>query len=156
MARVLPSMPVEVTFQKSAYRKHLPPWVAVKGRTRIVGSHLGCTARHLPHDIVTLVVERELGIADGFFGTVAAGGTFRSMRKRRHAAGKAVIAANRPGLDRAEHAVNEAWCAWRAGRPTPCKSALDAADAAWAAVPPGGTFTLTWTLPVKAVRRSRR
>ena len=100
---------VEVTFHKAAHRRDFPPWVARKGKSRIVGSHLGSDPRHLPHDIVTLVIERQLGLVDGFFGTVEAGGTFRSMRKRRHAAGKAAIAANRPGLGRAEHLVNETW-----------------------------------------------
>lgn len=66
------------------------------------------------------------------------------MRKRRHAAGKSAIAANRPGLARAEHLVNETWSAWRAGRPTPCTAALDATAEAWAAIPPGGTMTLAW------------
>jgi hypothetical protein len=118
--------------------------VATKGKSRIVGSHLGSDPRHLPHDIVTLVIEHELGLVDGFFGTVAAGGTFRSMRKRRHAAGKAAIAANRPGLARAEHLVNEIWSAWQAGRPTPCTAALDAAAEAWAAIAAGGTMKLAW------------
>lgn len=105
---------MEVTFQKAAHGRDFPPWVATKGKSRIVGSHLGSDRRHLPHDIVTLVIERDLGVVDGFFGTVAAGDTFRSMRKWRHAAGKAAIAANRPGLARAEHLVNETWSAWQA------------------------------------------
>lgn len=140
----VPSVSVEVTFQKAADGRDFPPWVATKGKSRIVGSHLGSDPRHLPHDIVTLVIERQLGLVDGFFGTVEAGGTFRSMRKRRHAAGKAAIAANRPGLGRAEHLVNETWAAWQAGQPTACTEALDAAAEAWAALPPGGTMTLAW------------
>jgi hypothetical protein len=133
-----------VTFRKALHRQDFPPWVATRGRTRIVGSGLGSDPRHLPHDIVTLVVERELGITDGFFGTVAAGGTFRSMRKRRHAAGKAVIARNRPGLTRAEVAVNTVRMEWLAGRPTSSSAALDAALHAWRAVPGGGTVSFEW------------
>lgn len=140
----VPSVAVEVTFQKAAHGRDFPPWVARRGKSLIVGSHLGSDPRHLPHDIVTFVIERELGLVDGFFGTVEAGGTFRSMRKRRHAVGKAAIAANRPGLVRAEHLVNETWAAWQAGRSTVCTAALDAAAEAWAAVPPGGTVTLAW------------
>jgi len=135
---------VEVTFQKASHSRDFPPWVAKNGKSRIVGSHLGSDPRHLPHDIVTFVIERELGITDGFFGTVEAGGTFRSMRKRRHAAGKAAIAANRPGLGRAEQVVNETAAAWQAGRPTACTAALDEVAKAWAAVSPGGTLTLAW------------
>src|SRR5206468_3650450 len=115
-----------------------------KGKTRIEGSHLGSDPRHLPHDIVTLVVERELGLTDGFFGTVAAGGTFRSMRKRRHAAGKAAIAKNRPGIRSAEGLVGRTWSAWLAGQPTPCSETLDAALDAWRALAPGDTLTLHW------------
>jgi hypothetical protein len=138
---------VEVTFQKAVDRKHLVRWVARRGKARIVGSILGCDPRQLPHDVVTLVVERELAIADGFFGTVAAGGTFRSMGGRRHADGKAAIARNRPGLLRAERVVHAEWTAWLAGGSSRCAAALDAADAAWREVPPGGTLTLRWALP---------
>jgi len=147
---------VEVTFKKAAERKDFPVWVATNGKARINGSHLGSDPRHLPHDIVTLVVERELGITDGFFGTVAAGGTFRSMAKRRHAAGRAVIARNRSGLQNAEHVVNRVWGDWRSGRPTPCTAALDAALAAWRAVPRGGTLTLTWPAAPASRKRPRR
>jgi hypothetical protein len=135
---------VEVTFTKAVDTKHLVPWVARNGKARIVGSILGCDPRALPHDVVTLVVERELGIDDGFFATVAAGGTFRSMAKRRHAHGKAAIARNRTGLLRAEHAVHREWAAWLGGHPSRCTAALDAARAAWQALPPGGTLALTW------------
>jgi len=135
---------MEVTFHKAPDGKHLVAWSATKGKTRIPGSTMGCDPRQLPHDIVTLVVERELGVFDGFFGTVEAGGTFRSMAKPRKPAGKAVIAQNRPGLQRAEHLVHRMWDDWRAGRESECSAALDAADQAWRAVPPGGDLTLTW------------
>jgi hypothetical protein len=135
---------VEVTFTKAVDRKHLVPWVARNGTARIEGSILGCLPPHLPHDVATLVVERELGIDDGFFATVAAGGTFRSMAKRRHAQGKAVIARNRSGVLAADRLVHGEWAAWLAGQPCSCASALDAAEAAWRALPPGGTLTLTF------------
>jgi hypothetical protein len=145
---------MEVTFRKAADRKHFPIWTATKGKTHIAGSILGCDPRHLPHDIVTLVVERELGMTDGFFATVEAGGTFRSMAKRRHADGKAAIARNRPGLRRAEHRVHTIWGDWLAGRDTPCNDALDVALEAWRAVQPGGELTLTWPTAIR--RRSTR
>jgi hypothetical protein len=139
---------VEVTFRKAAHRKDFPVWVAKNGKSTIRGAGLGSDPRHLPHDIVTLVVERELGLAHGFFGTVAAGGTFRSMDKRRHADGKAAIARNRPSLDEAERLVNREWSAWLANDQPRCAGALDAALAAWRAVPPGGELTLQW-LPAR-------
>src|SRR3954464_3045723 len=114
---------MEVTFRKADNDEHVVVWNATKGKTRIPGSILGCDPRHLPHDIVTLVVERELGIGDGFFATVEAGGAFRSMAKSRKPAGKAAIARNRPGLGRAEHLVHQMWDGWLAGRDTPCNAA---------------------------------
>jgi hypothetical protein len=135
---------MQVTFTKASHRKDTPPWVAVKGKSRIVGSHLGADPRHLGHDIVTLVVERELRIDDGFFASVAGGGTFRSMRKRRTSAGKAAIARNRAGINEAEQVVHRHWDAWLKGEPTPCAASLEAAWVAWQAVPAGGTITLDW------------
>jgi len=113
---------VEVSFYRAINVKDRRPWVARVRKMRVDGSILGSSVgNELPHDLVTFVVERELGVVDGFFATVAAGGTFRSMAKKRHGAGKAVIARNRPGLDRAERLVHEHWDAWRQDRPTPCQ-----------------------------------
>jgi RimJ/RimL family protein N-acetyltransferase len=52
--------------------------------------HGGVAGRRLPHDIVHLVVERELRIGDGIWGAIAAGVVFSSMthvsgRRRPHA-----------------------------------------------------------------------
>ena len=151
---------MRVTFTKAGDRKDFRVWVATVGRRRIEGAGLGSDPRHLPHDIVTLVIERELGITDGFFGTVAAGGTFRSMLKRRSTAGRAVIARNRAGLTVAEHTVNDVSRKWRAGTDTTCNEALDRTYAAWMALPPGGRLTLEWlpsaAHPAKTRVRHRR
>jgi hypothetical protein len=40
----------------------------------------GTAGRRLPHDVMHLVVERELGIRDGIWGGIAAGVVFDSMR----------------------------------------------------------------------------
>ena len=147
---------MHVAFTKPAHPRDFPVWVATKGKTRIEGSILWGDPTSLPHDVFTFVIENELAIDDGFFGTVFAGGTFRSMHKRRHNAGKAVIAANRPGLNRAEWAVNQHAEDWLAGRPTPCAPALDRALSAWRATSPGATLTLPWTTPVPGRERKRR
>jgi hypothetical protein len=132
-------------------------WVARLGERRIEGSHLGSDDRHLGHDIVTLVVERELGIRDGFFGTVAAGGVFRSMARRQKPSRRTAIADNRAAIDRAEHLVHRHWDAWLHGRPTTCATALDDALEQWMAVEPGGTLTLDFLdLPVHPARPDRR
>ena len=59
---------MDVTFQKPADGRHFPAWVARKGRSRISGSIVvsDTRPRRRPHDIVTLVVERQLGLTDGF------------------------------------------------------------------------------------------
>ena len=140
---------VEVTFTKAAHRKDFPIWVAQAGKRRINGAGLGSDPRHLPHDIVTFVIEKQLGFKDGFFGTVAAGGTFRSMAKRKNKPGRAVIARHVPALTAAEHMVNQTWSDWLAKRDTPCNDALDRAYAEWRSLPPGGHVTLQW-LPTPA------
>src|SRR5207237_10820605 len=114
-----------VILTKKGDAKHFPNWVAILGKRRIEGSHLGSDPRHLPHDIVTLVVERELGMRDGFFGTVAAGGVFKSMPRPQKPSRRTAIARNRAALQQAEHTVNQHWGDWLAGRPTPCSRALD-------------------------------
>jgi len=140
-----PTVPaVEVTFRKAVGPRDYPPWVARRHKSRIVGSGQGSDPRHLPQDIVTFVVERELGIKDGFFATVAAGGTFRSMSKKRTRDGKDAIANDRSGLGRAEHIVNRVWSDWKAGVPTPCCAILTEMEERWMALPPGGELSLVW------------
>jgi hypothetical protein len=148
---------VEVTFYKAIDAKDRRPWRAQVGKMRVEGSILGSAfGDHLPHDLVTFVVERELGIADGFFGTVAAGGTFRSMAKKRHRHGKSVIARNRTALDRAEQVVHGHWDAWRQVRETPCAEAFDRVQAEWRSCPPGTELTLSWDLTVTGAPAKRR
>lgn len=62
-----------------------------------------------PHDVIHFVVEQTLGLHRGFWGTVAAGGRFRSMkviggRQAPHAdaRSKTLIKSNQPFLDEAE------------------------------------------------------
>ncbi len=63
----------------------------------------------LPHDVVHFVVERALGIGNGFWGSVAAGAVFTSMshvsgRRRPHAAetSKAIKREHRADIGHAE------------------------------------------------------
>jgi hypothetical protein len=143
-------------FTKMRDAKHFPNWVAEIGKRRIEGSGLGSDPRHLPHDIVTLVVERELGIRDGFFGTVAAGGVFKSMARKQKPSRRTAIARNRPALGAAEYTVNVHWSKWLKGEPTECKEVLDAAYEQWMAVEPGGTLTLEFLAMPAHPARSRR
>jgi hypothetical protein len=109
-----------------------------------------------PHDLVTFVVERELGLAGGFFNLTAHGATFRSHGRRRTRPGRDLILANRSALDDAERTVHAHEDAWAAGRPTPAGSELAAAADRWRALAPGESFELDWPrLPLTA-RPSRR
>jgi hypothetical protein len=135
---------VIVTFTKPLDLRHFPVWVAANGKCRIQGASMGCHDPRLPHDIVTLVIERELGIRDGFFDTVASGGTFKSMGKRRNTFGRGVIARNRLALQRSEHLVHRTLSEWQTGIRNAATEALDAAEAAWGAVAPGATLSLEW------------
>jgi hypothetical protein len=113
-------------------------------------------ATGLPHDLVTFVVERELGLNGGFFNLTAHGGIFRSSRRRFTRPGRALIAAHRADLDEAERTVNTTANAWRAGRPTP---ALDAAAEEWSGLAVGESIELTWLtlpLPGSSAQRGRR
>jgi hypothetical protein len=127
----------------------------------------------IPHDLAHYVVERELGLQNGFWGSVAAGALFEGMkilagRQRPHAAerSRAVLAAHRQGIGVAEVLVDAALRAVR-GRslddaPLPIASplvrtradlktliarlrpALDSMCSCWLTVPSGGTFAVVW------------
>lgn len=77
-----------------------------------------------PHDLVHFVVERDLGLANGFWGTVAAGGIFGSMgpvagKRPFHADAKAaaLIKANQDDLNDAELLVGAFTDALETGLP---------------------------------------
>ncbi len=59
-------------------------------------------------------------------------------------------------LDRAERIVHGHWDAWRQGRPTPCATAFERAQAGWRACPPGTDLTLSWDLVVSGAPKKRR
>jgi hypothetical protein len=74
------------------HRRNFPLLIARKASLAFVGSDQGTDPGQLPHDIMTLVVERELCLADGFFGTVEAGG-IRDTRSSPRAAGASLARA---------------------------------------------------------------
>jgi hypothetical protein len=142
-----------VRFQKGANGCRVEAWRRT-GKPFPVSTMGGATG--LPHDLVTFVVERELGLNGGFFNLTAHGAIFPSSRRRFTRPGRALIAAHRADLDAAERTVNTTADAWRAGRPTP---ALDAAAAAWSGLAVGESIELTWPtlpLPGSPARRGRR
>jgi hypothetical protein len=106
-------------------------------------SHMGGASR-LPHDLATFVVERELGLAGGFFNLTAHGAVFRSSGRKETRPGRDVIRAHRTALDAAEEQVNAAVGAWKAGAGGPVPDVLTAADRAWAELAEGGGIELVW------------
>ena len=126
----------------------------------------------LPHDLVHFIVERTLGLKDGFWGTVAAGGKFPSMtvvggRQPPHAdeRSRALMKANRHPLNEAEVVVGMFQRAMlepeHVGRKTIHRLATrgrpvarDAIDRTWSALgtlgrqwrdlPVGGEIVLDW------------
>ena len=127
----------------------------------------------IPHDLAHYVIELELGLQDGFWGSVAAGALFEGMhilsgRQRPHAAerSRAVLAAHRQGIGVSEVLVDAVLREVRGGSLDdallPIDSplvrtrtdlatlvarlypALDTMCARWQALPLGGTLCVVW------------
>jgi hypothetical protein len=119
-----------------------------------------------PHDLVHLLVEQHLGVADGIFGCIADGVVWESMR---HVSGRRpphwAERSARLQRERAEslraaeylaHVVHRLSCGEpilpgdpdRSGQPLPrlhdAAASLAAATARWAALRPGERWTLSW------------
>lgn len=120
-------------------------WAAVrsKGR-RVPGSPMALGRGDLPHDLSQMVVEAVLGLDRGFWGSVAAGATFRSTGRKRTGPGRAVIAANKDGLDAAEVVANDHVGRWHRGEPTECAAALDAMAQRWRTLGDGEGLVVDW------------
>lgn len=100
----------------------------------------------IPHDLGHLVAESHLGIADGFWGLLARGATFKRGTDRRPTRrGRALVATHRAALHAAEQIGNGHHWAWVMGRSTPVGAAFDRVAERWAEVPDdGGTLTVSW------------
>jgi hypothetical protein len=134
---------VKVTFVKVDDGR-LCRWDAVRGkRTKVPGPTMA-SGRTLPHDLSTFVVEAELELAHGFWGCVAEGATFRSLRRRRTKEGRNVVRAHVADLDAAEVVVGAEVRAWqRGGRPRTAP-ALDAMLARWRTLPADVPLEVRW------------
>ena len=135
---------MQVTFRK-LIEKRVSTWIAVRGkRTRVPGSTMALGRGELPHDLVQMIVEGTVGIADGFWGSIAAGATFKSTGRKRTRPGRAVIAANREAIVAAEQIVGEHHRRWKAGEPTPTAPHFDAINKRWASLGDGEALTVAW------------
>jgi hypothetical protein len=120
-----------------AWRAHVPKRRPFEGTTMASGPTL-------PHDLAQFVAESTLGLPHGFWGLLAAGATFESVRRRRTRPGRQLIRANHAALMATEHLVNGHVAAWRAHAPTPLGPALDAMLARWRALPVGAELRVEW------------
>lgn len=135
---------MRVTFRKLVDQR-LTTWDALRGkRTRVPGATMALGRGGLPHDLIQFVVEGTLSLDRGFWGSVAAGATFKSTGRKRTRAGRAVIARNRKELDTAEHIVNEHYLRWKLGQPTPVAARLDEMARRWEVLADRGELTLEW------------
>lgn len=135
---------MEVTFYKLAERR-ISAWEAVRGkRTRIPGSTMALGRGGLPHDLQQMIVEAELAIVDGFWGSIADGATFNSTGRRRTKPGRDVIRRNKDGLDRSERVAGDHVRRWTVGEPTPTAASLDRFDAIWRSLDDGEGLVVTW------------
>lgn len=138
----------------------------------------------LPHDLAHYVIEQELGLQDGFWGSVAAGALFKGMkllagRQRPHAAERSrqVLATHRQGIGVSELLVDAGLRAVTGRRledaPLPIDSplvrtradlnrlvaqmrpALDQICARWQTIALGGTLQMVWSDPdLRTARRT--
>jgi hypothetical protein len=148
---------VRVTFRKNESGQC--DWEAVRARrTRVPGCCMGGRVRegYLPHDLAGFLIEGRLGLRHGFWGLIAEGATFNSMRKRRTREGRAVIAEHRAELDAAEARVHAEEHLLEHGGDSPLRPEWDAMVARWAALPDGGTLELEWPLPTGPLRSGDR
>jgi hypothetical protein len=131
-------------------------WEAVRGkRTRIPGTVMAAQ-RNLPHDLLQFVVEAACGIEDGFWGLLARGATFKSTGRKATRPGRALIAAHRSGLVKAEALVGLHSRAWIAGEHSPVTEALDQTRDRWDHLGQESRLVFEWPSPVGTVRTGVR
>jgi hypothetical protein len=136
---------VRVTFVKLEIKgRTLCRWDADRGKRRLVpGSTMG-TGKDLPHDLAQYVIEAGAGYANGFWGLVAKGATFKSTGRRRTKPGRALIADHRQDLDGSERLAGFYLGLWKAKHADAVTHALDLALAQWRALRPGEALVFAW------------
>jgi len=109
----------------------------------------------IPHDLATYVIEAALGISHGFWGCIAEGATFGSLRRKRTPQGRAVIARHEAELQAAEVLVNATYFGWRQGEPSPANDDLDAMLARWRALTESEELVVEWPASTRTRQKVR-
>ena len=129
-------------------------WDAVRGaRIRVPGTYMAAGA-DVPHDLLQYVAEAATGYRHGFWGLVADGATFKSTGRKRTRPGRALIAAHRDDLQRAEALPERHRTAWKAGERTPVTTAIETAFHQWRALDAGEVLVFEWPSPEGIVHRT--
>ncbi|MBI5087809.1 MAG: hypothetical protein HZB15_02770 [Actinobacteria bacterium] len=134
---------MEVRFRKGKDGRTCS-WVAIRPPRSQVPGPTTAAGGDVPHDLATFVIEDALRIEHGFWGCVADGATFRSLRRTRTQPGREVIRRHADELDDAERRVNEIYFAWRDGRSTPVDEVLDRTLDEWRRLPEAGELVRVW------------
>lgn len=130
-----------------AYEGRLCGWTAEPPHRRPFQGSTMAAGRGLPHDLMQFMVERALDIRDGFWGLLANGAWFKSVPGRRPTPqGRAIVRAHLAALMSVEGIVNGHWLAWKQGKATALKPALDAMSARWLALKEGDRLVLEWPI----------
>jgi hypothetical protein len=139
-------MTMQVEFYKAGDGR-LCGWVAAPPKRRPFQGATMAAGRDLPHDLAQFVIERELGLREGFWGLLAHGAWFASVPGRRPTtAGRALVRTHRDALAAAEKVVNAHYFAWRRGAPTPVAGAIETMLARWRALAEGERLVLEWSV----------
>lgn len=131
-------------------------WIARIPKRRPLQGSTMASGRDLPHDLAQFVVESTLGLPSGFWGLLAMGATFESVRRRPTNPGRQVIRTHHAGLVATEHIVNGHVGAWRARVATPAAPALDEMLVRWRSLPLGEELLVEWTIPPAGFNVRRR
>jgi hypothetical protein len=151
-------MEMRVEFYK-ADGGRLCSWIATPPKRRPFQGTTMAAGRSLPHDLTQFLIERALGIRDGFWGLLAHGGSFASVPGRRPTRpGRTLVREHQAALLNVEGVVNGHYLAWRRGEATPIGPTLDVIYARWLALGDGEPLVLEWPVRPLAsgIRRSHR
>jgi hypothetical protein len=144
---------VRVEFYQPSQKRRMCAWVAYRGqRTVVPGSHMAAGAG-IPHDLAQYVIEASTAYANGFWGLLNKGATFKSTGRKRTKPGRAVIAAHRAELTDSEALAGRHLAEWHAGAATPVTQALDAALDQWRQLTLGDRLVFEWPSPHGHVAR---
>ncbi|HKH94201.1 MAG TPA: hypothetical protein VKA54_20520 [Gemmatimonadaceae bacterium] len=120
-------------------------WFATPPHRRSFQGSTMAAGRDLPHDLTQFTIERALDIRDGFWGLLAHGASFSSVRGRKPTqSGRALVRAHSAALMVVESVVSGHYLAWQRKEPTLLRGTLDAMYARWLALATGERLALEW------------